>query len=223
MKRISIYAAAGLLLLSMLTLWGVGCKQVTVEPSVDVRDIHSLAVLPFENNTRYFGVGGSVTDSIIVLLVQNTREFQIVERARIYDVLQEHNMMGAQGIRVVPKESAQEIGQVLGVDTLLIGTVNSLSISDVAIQKSYYDKKRGIQYYQAYKNADVRVSARLIDVATGAIKWATEETASTSSYDTFEWGEVYQLNSDDQLIDDLLRNVARKIAVNFYPHKEYTL
>jgi len=223
MKRISIYVVAGLLLLSMLTLWGLGCKQVTVEPTVDVRDIHSLAVLPFENNTRYFGVGNSVTDSIIILLVQNTREFQVVERARTYDVLQEHNMMGAQGVRVVAKESAQELGYLLEVDTLLVGSVNSLSISDVKIQKGYYDKKRGIQYYQAYKNADIRVSARLIDVDTGAIKWATEETASESTYDTYQWGETYNLRSNDQLTDDLIRNVARKIAVNFYPHKEYTL
>jgi len=223
MKKISIYAVAGLLLLLMLTLGISGCKEVIVEPTVDIRNIHSLAVLPFENNTRYSGVGERVTDSVIISLVQNIKEFQIVERARIYDVLQEQEMMTAQGVRVVAKGSAQEIGRLLEVNTLLVGTVNSLSISNVITEKSYYDEKKGIQYYSASKTGDICISARLIDVATGAIKWGTEEAASVGTYDSYKSGEGYQLDSDDQLIDNLVRSVARKIAENFYPHKEYTL
>jgi curli biogenesis system outer membrane secretion channel CsgG len=129
-----------------------------------------VAILEFENNTtwRYWQdeLGDAAADELTTQLV-NSGQFSVVERRQIDAILAEQNL--GQSGRVNPATAAS-IGQILGVQVVLMGSITQFSVNT---------KRGGIggiggSYSEAESMLDVRAintsTAEIMVVAEGAGK-----------------------------------------------------
>jgi len=96
---------------------------LTYDPSrvTAVGERMSIAVLPFQTRGGSVDLGEIVLDKLITQLVALHR-FKIIERSQLEKVLKEQ-ALGLSG--VVDASSAAQLGRVLGVDAVLIGSITS--------------------------------------------------------------------------------------------------
>lgn len=125
-----------------------------------------IAVLTFEggniNWTRYNfrrseilkGITEQVTNELV-----NKEGLSVIERTRVEEVLTEQDF-GLTGR--VDNYSAAEIGKILGVEALVLGTVNRMEISDKGGIKVGPVKISGVQ-------VDVEYTGRMVDTETAEI------------------------------------------------------
>jgi curli biogenesis system outer membrane secretion channel CsgG len=168
-----VLAFSGLAYSSALTLvphvkaQGVGALGTE---QIKPREKRRIAVLDFDfasisDMSVLSGVGGGGASKGISDLLTNQLfkdgSYILVERSRVATVLNEQNL-GASG-RIEPTTAAQ-IGRVLGVDAVLIGSVTKFSYGakkDVSFGDLFTGSRKQI--------ATVQISARLISTATGEI------------------------------------------------------
>jgi len=126
--------------------------------------IKSVAILPFENMTKFYEAGKIVPDLLATELYISGR-FKVMERTEAVAICAE------EGIRIpdaMDADYARTLGKKLGVDGVFIGSVSEY-------------------WYRIYREEDeevepaVGINARLIDVETGDVIWAASVTRS--SYD----------------------------------------
>ncbi|MFW5981329.1 MAG: CsgG/HfaB family protein [bacterium] len=125
-----------------------------------------IAVLTFDggniNWTRYSfrreRILESITEQITNELV-GTEGLNVIERTRVEEVLTEQDF-GASGR--VDNYSAAEIGRILGVEALVLGTVNRMEISDKGGIKVGPVSLSGVQ-------VDVEYTGRMVDAETAEI------------------------------------------------------
>lgn len=145
-----------------------GCGHKYVSARADhgevLSGIKSLAILPFENLTKFPEAGKIVAD-LMATELYISRQYRMMERTEAVSVCAE------QGIRIeesLDAEYARELGRKLGVDGVIIGSVSEY-------------------WYRVYREEDEEVepavgfSARLVSVATGEVVWSASITRS--SYD----------------------------------------
>ena len=167
--RIDRTVKSALLLAAFLAaVAGCGYKYIsgyTSDPS-ELGRIRSIAVMPFENLARHYQAGLIAAD-LLGTELYISRRFRVMERSEV------QKLCGERGINLpesVDPEFAQEIGKMLGVDGVIIGSVSEY-------------------WYRVSREADedaepaVGLNARLVDVATGEVLWAC--SATRSSYDFF--------------------------------------
>jgi curli biogenesis system outer membrane secretion channel CsgG len=126
-----------------------------------------VAVMNLENKTAYRGVEndleGGVADMLVTALA-NTKKFRVIERSELEKVLKEQNL-GATG--AVNAQTAAKIGQILGVEYMVIGSVNQYGISSSDLGAFGV----GLKSHTAEVGLDVRFidtsSAEIAAAATG--------------------------------------------------------
>jgi curli biogenesis system outer membrane secretion channel CsgG len=125
-----------------------------------------VAVMNFENNSTWTwwgdNLGRAAADELTTQLVQ-TGTFTVVERTQLNAVLAEQNL-GASGR--VNASTAAKIGQLLGVQLILTGSITQFSIERTSIGF------RGLG--GSYSNAESKLDVRLINTETGEIMVAAE-------------------------------------------------
>jgi len=161
------------ILFIMLVPLIAGCGHTTernyVKSDAATMSIESVAVMPFENLTKFPDAGEIVAALFTTELYRGTH-FKILDRNQARRILREKQItMPA----VVDRRTAQEIGKALGVDGVFIGSVSEY----------WYrlEKRRG--WREEGEEPAVGINARLVDVATGDVVWASSH--SRSSYDAF--------------------------------------
>ncbi len=165
MNRKLISICLGLLIIPAA---GCGHKYISarVERGEDLSRIRSVAVLPFENMTKFHEAGKIVAD-LFATELYISRKYRVMERTEAVALCAE------QGIRLgeaVDAEYARTLGEMLGVDGVFIGSVSEY-------------------WYRVYREEDeevepaVGINARLVSVATGEVLWSASVTRS--SYDLF--------------------------------------
>lgn len=153
-------------LISSILIAGCGHNYVSarVVEEADISAIKSVAVLPFENMTKFHKAGKIVPDLLATELYISGR-FKVMERTEAVAVCAE------EGIRIpeaMDTGYARTLGEKLGVDGVFIGSVSEY-------------------WYRIYREEDeevepaVGINARLVNVATGEVVWASSVTLS--SYD----------------------------------------
>ena len=164
MTKKLVWIAYGLVFGILIT--GCGHKYVsggTVDEA-DFSGIKSVAVLPFENMTK-FHEAGKIVPELLATELYISGEFKVMERTEAVALCAE------EGIRIpeaMDAQYARTLGKKLGVDGVIIGSVSEY-------------------WYRIYREEDeevepaVGISARLVDVATGEVVWASSVTRS--SYD----------------------------------------
>ncbi len=150
----------------LLITAGCGHQYVSAraEDGSDLSSIKTVAILPFENMTKYYEAGKILPD-LIATELYISRRFKVMERTEAVAICAE------EGIRIpeaMDAEYAQTLGKKLGVDGVMIGSVSEY-------------------WYRVSREEDeevepaVGINARLISVATGEVVWAASVTRS--SYD----------------------------------------
>jgi curli biogenesis system outer membrane secretion channel CsgG len=146
------YVAAALGLAMWLLTPAIGLAQPRV------------AVMNFENNStwRYWGdnLGAAAADELVTQLL-NTGSYRMIERSQLAAVLAEQDL-GASG--AVDSSTAARIGQLLGAQLILTGSITQFSIETVSAGF------RGIGGSRS--KAETVLDVRLVDTTTGEILMA---------------------------------------------------
>jgi len=117
----------------------------------------------------YWDVGKGVADIVVTSLVKDGT-YSVIERKKLDAVLQEQNFSNSE--RANPTSAAQ-IGKVLGVNAIIVGSVTQFGLEDKSISLGGIGSTFG--GFGAGKvgtkkgKAQVAIDARLVDVNTGEI------------------------------------------------------
>jgi curli biogenesis system outer membrane secretion channel CsgG len=125
-----------------------------------------VAIMNFENNSTWSwwgdNLGAAAADELTTQLVKTGR-FTVIERTQLASILAEQNL-GASGR--VTQATAAKIGQLLGVQLIMTGSITQFSIERTSVGI------RGIG--GSYSNAESKLDVRLISTETGEILGVAE-------------------------------------------------
>ena len=152
--------------------------QTNQQGFIKVDEIHSrarhVALLYFANHTNNPQAGKIVTD-LMSSELYTVPDFQMMEQSAIHEKLKKSKHYDDDYLEsVLDNISAREIGKLLGVDTVIFGSV------------SEYRYKMDLSEVPA-----VGINIRLLDVESGEILW----TASKSQTGNNSWFLKDSLNS----------------------------
>ena len=140
-KRKSFFLIVMYVSIICLSLFSIGLESA---------EVHTLAVLPFNNNTGEKDMDW-LSDGILDVMTNDLcqlRGLKVVERSRIKEVLKEIQLSFT---GLVDEKTAQKAGKLIGADAVIIGG------------------------YQEYGNV-IRLTARLVEVETGEIYTSVKVT-----------------------------------------------
>ncbi len=194
-------------------LSGPGAEQI--KP----REKRRIAILDFDfssisNMSAFSGFGGEgaakgVSNLLINQLVKDGN-FIVVERGKIDAVLAEQNF-GASG-RIEPTTAAQ-IGRILGVDAVLIGSVTKFDMED---------KSRGLAIGGLFGGGDrkqiatVQITSRLVSTTTAEILAIAEGTGQSeqknNSVKVFGFGTDSNSDSKDRILSEAAEKAIAQLS-----------
>jgi tetratricopeptide (TPR) repeat protein len=141
-----------------------------------------------------------------------TNIFNVVERSQFQRVLEELQL-GQSG--VVNEATAAQVGQVLGVDAMLIGAVN-VSVQDTWVKETREDKNKNKYEVDCEKLvANVGVTVRFVNVETGQVIGSTD--SRQKSEDKKCKGDYGNLPTPEAAVDKCLHAAARELVDYFTP------
>jgi len=154
-----------------------------------------IAVSSFGDGSGYHGAGTGVSDMLASALVKSGK-FVVVERKEIDKVLQEQKM-GLSG--VITEETAPQVGRMLGVDMIVVGSVSELGTQDRSIGGGISVFGAGVNT----KTARAAVDIRLVNTTTGEIIAAETEEGTESTvgvgvrYEDINFSDLSAWNDTD--------------------------
>lgn len=146
-----------------------------------------VAVLDFDFSAvsnpiylSYFNGGARGVSDILVNQLVKSGSYTVVERSKLDAILQEQNL-GASG-RVDPSTAA-EIGRLLGVETVILGSVTQMDLQRQEKGGSlggFFGAGADVTDVDAY----VKLSVRMVNTTTGEILTVAEGNGNASKSDT---------------------------------------
>lgn len=127
------------------------------------RLVRRIAVLPFKSPLGHPTVGENVAEMLTTEMM-STGYFKVIERSELQKILEEQRL-GLSGI--IDDETAQQVGRILGVEGIVIGTVGE------------YGQKVAFGSFSSGMVSVVAISLRLICVETGEIIWSANVSGSS--------------------------------------------
>ncbi len=160
--RLSRRLANGVKLLSLIGVMLLSCscshtyQRDYLNPTPQLNAIRCVAIMPFENLTNHHSAGKILSD-LLATEFYLSRKFNVMERTEVQRVLEQKKIH-------LPKQVdpalAQRLGEILGVEGIVIGSVSE-----------YRD--RDSPYEFDVEEPTVGFNARLVSVASGAVLWAS--------------------------------------------------
>ena len=151
-----------------LLLFGSGCGHALqrdyLKSSDNIDSIKSVAVLPFENLTKFPDAGQIVATLFTTELYQST-DFKIVDRNQVKRIMREKKIGSP---KVIDRRLARKIGKILGVDGVFVGSVSE-----------YWYRLDRRNYRNQGDEPAVGINARLVEVASGEVIWASSHSRSS--------------------------------------------
>jgi len=178
MKRITL-----LLVFSLLA--ACATPQIAINPRADFSTVKRVAVLPF---------GGMKGELAADMLTQSllAHGADVVERQRLSSVMQEQSLSSSSAF---DPATAKQLGKLLGVDALFVGTVAEstpastylVSSSNESLVTNIANISGGNVYTEGSvlglpntqllsTTANVSLVSRMVDVETGSILWSASMT-----------------------------------------------
>ncbi|MBN1622420.1 MAG: hypothetical protein JW871_07515 [Endomicrobiales bacterium] len=166
-----------------------------------------IAVVDFDNKTGdpdYDSSAKSIT-GILIDEIHKTRKFRLVERNRLQAILDELklNMTG-----LIDPMRAKEVGNQLGVDALLFGSLSSVKYSK--------NKQTIVIMYTEGKKVEVSVDARLIDVETGELISSGKASSYVKqrNWVAFWFAKLGKSVDKKSIVEKGLELAAKQLAIN---------
>lgn len=179
-----------LLLLAPLALAACATPKVAVNPRSDFSAVKRVAVLPFGGPR-----GDLAADLMTQSLLMNGAD--VVERQQLDAVMREHSLAASPSF---DRSTARQLGRLLGVDALFVGTVAESTPPSSYIVNQAQNPVRttitqvngGTVYSEGSvmgmpnsqllsTTANVSLLSRMVDVETGSVMWS-----ASMSYEGFD-------------------------------------
>jgi len=166
--------------------------RIAIREEYDFSRVKRVGVLDFVNYLEFENSGSAVADEFVRQLI--LQGFDVIERNRLSDILRERRLAER---KIIEPSRAKEIGKILGVDAIVTGTVTKYLPDHkdiVYVRDEQGEEKWDIVVF----DAEVSISARMIDVDTGLIIWS-----GSYSYESFD-------------IESAIRYTASRLLLPFY-------
>ncbi|MFH0947887.1 MAG: CsgG/HfaB family protein [Elusimicrobiota bacterium] len=176
-KRTNCILILSTLCLLIVAFYGCG-PRVSIRRGYDFNQIKRIGVLKFDSSQvgcfSSYDPGNAVADEFVLQLLD--RDVMVIERSRLENIMKEQDLWKSGSI---DSATVKKIGKLLGVDALIIGTVTKYipDRKERFYLKGEQDKLREEIFIV---NAEVGISARMVDVESGVVIWASSYT-----YDSF--------------------------------------
>ena len=167
MKKNYLSLCSALFALIVIFLFSCTSKQYFLHQETDIKTLKSIAVLPFENFTRDKFAGEKIRRIVITELL--LRGIDVIEPGEVTRVLMESDV---RSLRSMKAEEIQKVGEKLGVEALMRGSVESFGISK-GISVSY---------------PEVTINLMLIKKDSGNIIWSVRHSTGGASFWTRHFG-----------------------------------
>jgi len=149
----------------------VGCgAEYAIRRDYDFKKIKSVAVVDFSNTSVFGNSGNVIEDEFVYQLLK--AGFKVIERSKVDLVLKEK---GIASLSENDPELIKSIGRILGVDAIITGTVSKY-IADGKNTIYTTDNSGNVTAQVFLTEAEVDVSARMIDVYTGEVVWSAKDS-----------------------------------------------
>jgi curli biogenesis system outer membrane secretion channel CsgG len=174
----------------------VNASEVTIQLTSSKQQIAQLpkasekvrvAVLDFDFSAvsnsiylSYFNGGARGVSDILVNQLVKSGSYTVVERSKLDAILQEQNLGASE--RIDPSTAA-EIGRLLGVETVIIGSVTQMDLQKQEKGGNlggFFGAGADVTDVDAY----VKLSVRMINTTTGEILTVAEGNGNASQSDT---------------------------------------
>ncbi len=188
--------------LAIILLLASGCVQPpAISPDYDFSELRKIGVLHFTSYGNQPSSGEVITNQFTIELLR--RNYEVIERSRLRAILRERKLLVKEKLTA---EEIRTIGTALEVDALLTGAVIRYSpsqrkvvyfdpekeseeiINELRLDPNVFIIAEGANYVSYLTQAQVGVSARLIDVDTAQVVWATSaEYTAFSLEEAIRW------------------------------------
>jgi tetratricopeptide (TPR) repeat protein len=231
-------------LLLIICLFMASCSktawiEITKPADYNVSDLKRLAVVDFSGP----GNSGGITADKFTSQLWSTNYFSLLERKELQKILEEHAL---QMSGVVNDSTVVEFGKILGVDGLIVGSVNAYNVEDKRgkekvkeqVWTGAYEKDKegnyiyektafGKQKKKIYKEelvdkeyinreASVGLSFRLVSIQTAEIRASGSQTESFSH--KYYPGQD-NIPAREVLLNELTDQVIKKFIPTISPYK----
>jgi TolB-like protein len=159
--------SAFLLLVGLIFFYGCAQQQHFIRQETDIESIRSIAVLPFENFTKDGFADEKMRRIVITELL--LRGIDIIEPGEVTKLLDELNL---QSLHSIKTKEIQKVGEILGVDAVMSGYVESFGIS----------KGINVTY------PEVTINLMLLETNSGNIIWSVRHSTGGASFWTRHFG-----------------------------------
>lgn len=207
---------------------------------VDLKGIHRVAVTEFSGPDQ----SGELAVSILNTKLLNSNYFDVLEREKLQDVMQEYRLSMA---GITDPDNAKKIGQLLGVDGIITGAVTAYSVEDESgkerikeriwtgkyekdakgnfiYEKDIFGKKHKkkvyrqqfVTHYYKIRRGTVTVTFRVVDVRTGEI--LTAKTYSRNYTGSKVRDGRGRLKARDAILTDLTNAVVGEFVKDIAPY-----
>ncbi len=214
-----------------LTLYGIENEKATSIYK------EKLIISDFGNQTQYKFMGKAISEELISLFAA-TKRFDILEREKLKDILKEQEL---QLSGIVNPDDAVSVGKIAGAKYIVVGNITGASVSrnivkkekEVETKKKNKKKKekKKIVYFETIWQANVNLSARLIDIETGKVILGKTINgwASTSLKSDYRWankGEKLNKQKSKEVLLVAKGRAAKSLVLSFlkdFPLSGYIL
>lgn len=186
---ISLFAMTAWLAVGFLIAPSLSCAPVPVQlapapaPYTGVKK--RIAVAKFDavviSAAHFTGwdIGGGLAAQLTTALVESGR-FVVVERAILSDILREQQL-GAQ--RLVPKETAAQVGKLIGAQVLIVGSVTEFEQAEKggSLGIGLGGRSMGLGLGGQAIEGHVGMDVRLVDTTTGQVLTSKRVEAKASA------------------------------------------
>jgi TolB-like protein len=200
-----------LALLAGMVATGCGKPHVYIHPSPGLDRISKIAVLPFDNLTKDDKSAEKVRNGFVIELLR-TGSFSVMDTGETDRILQAAGLsysagrdtaissvaaLGTEGEDAASIPLSKRIGDALGVQAVVVGSVEAYSVERIGDRVS----------------PEVGISARLIDGETGIIIWGSTHTRRGSAgVPIFGWGRITSLSMlSQEVIEDMVDSLAEYV------------
>lgn len=187
-------------------------------PGISPHNRRKIAIIPFRTTKRSFKFRGrhipaseisrQFTQKLVTEITQ-TRRFTVLDREYMEEFLKERNLVLSAD---APVSEQMKVGEVLGVDYLLLGTISQVSLK----QTPYTIQVTGESGYDY--NASFVADYRIIVMATRQIKWSDSVMLSLGNASIKRLAP--SLRSDlirQALLEKAAKDIIDKAVANIYP------
>ncbi|PRX35654.1 Curli production assembly/transport component CsgG [Orenia metallireducens] len=178
-----------------------------------------IGVIDFEDTTYRYNLGSRATSLFSAQLLNRDPKFiEIIERKQLKAILEEQQL-GATGL--IDSATAKEIGNILGVDYLVVGKVLSGNVnkdeSSEYVETWDGEKKKR---YHVQKQAYTKIIFKLLDVSDASIVLSKTVTKKSNYSEYYYRDESIIIPSDEEMIDRVLTNAVDEFAQDIYEKYE---